>query len=217
MHVVSINVGEQERLLVGERTKETGIRKQPVERAVINTRGLVDDEIVDLENHGGPDQAVYVYSTDDYDWWAAELGRDDLHPGLFGENLTLDLGGQPPFRIGDRLEVGGDVVLEVTAPRIPCAKFATAVGEPNWVARFNAARRHGAYCRVLSGGLVEVGDRVHVEPADRANPDVEDLAEIALDRDLDPVHLRAALDAPIAERARGYVERRLARLERGGD
>ncbi len=213
MRVVSVNVGSRETVAIGERRVETGIGKRSVERAVVNGFGLVDDTIADTDNHGGPDQAVYVYSTADYAWWAAELGRDDLHPGLFGENLTLDLGDHGPLRVGDRIEVGAQVVLEAAAPRIPCSVFQHAVGETGWVKRFNDARRHGAYCRVLSGGVVSEGDPVRLVPGDARHPDVEDVADIALDRVREPERLRAALEAPIAARSREYIERRLARRE----
>lgn len=211
MRVASINVGTKETVSIGDRRVETGIGKRPVDRAVVNSLGLVDDAIVDTEHHGGADQAVYVYSTADYDWWAEELGRTDLHPGLFGENLTLDLGDVGALRIGDRVAVGRSVELEVTAPRIPCAVFQNAVGEPGWVKRFNDARRHGAYCRVVTGGVVSEGDPVRIDPADPSFPDVEEIADIALERVKEPDRLRAALAAPIASRSREYIERRLAK------
>ena len=54
------------------------------------------------------------------------------------------------FRIGDRLHIG-EVILEVTAPRIPCDTFATRVGDPTFIERFRKAGRPGFYCR---GGLI---------------------------------------------------------------
>ena len=211
MRVTSVNLGSAETVHLGDRAVRTGIGKRPVDRAVVNSRGIVDDEVVDTRHHGGTDQAVYLYSLEDYEWWAGELGRDDLHPGLFGENLTVDLDGHGPLRVGDRLRIGSSVELEVTAPRIPCAVFANAVGEDRWVARFNEARRHGAYCRVLTGGVVSVGDRIRHRGGDPAFPDVEDLADLHLDPRADVDRLRVALAAPVAERTRVDLERRLAR------
>ena len=66
-----------------------------------------------------------------------------LEPGTFGENLTLSSFGTEPVRIGDRFRVG-EALVEVTAPRIPCAVFATRMGEPDWVNRFADARLAGA-------------------------------------------------------------------------
>ena len=43
-------------------------RKSPVR---VHELGLPGDAIMATEHHGGADQAIYAYSTDDYDWWAA--------------------------------------------------------------------------------------------------------------------------------------------------
>lgn len=210
MQVTSVNVGEKETVRTGDRSVETGIRKRPVAAARVGPEGLVGDTIVNEGHHGGPDQAVYLYSTQDYDWWSSELGRDDLHPGLFGENLTVDLDDVGPLRVGDRLVIG-EVVLEVTAPRIPCAKFQAVLGEPDWRRTFNAGRRHGAYTRVLEEGTIEEGMPIQYLPGDPTHPDVEELADLHLDPKADPARLEAALEAPVAERAREELERRLAR------
>ena len=57
---------------------------------------------MDTKNHGGPDQAVYVYGGADYAWWSAEL-EQELAPGTFGENLTISDLESAPLAIGDRL------------------------------------------------------------------------------------------------------------------
>ena len=88
MRVDSVNAGRSELMQIGARTVSTGIRKLPVERAYAGTLGLAGDVVADEENHGGLDQAIYLYSSEDYAWWAAELGGRP-EPGTFGENLTL--------------------------------------------------------------------------------------------------------------------------------
>ncbi len=127
---------------------------------VIGPLGLDGDRQVDTEHHGGLDQAVYLYADEDAAWWAGELGRE-VPPGLFGENLRtagIDLSGT---RIGQRLRIGGSgLVLEVTAPRTPCATFGWRMAEPHWVKRFTARRAPGAYARVVESGVVSVGDEV---------------------------------------------------------
>ena len=158
MQVVSVNAGRSELMRIGARTVETGIRKGPVERGHVGPLGLAGDVVADVENHGGLDQALYLYSSDDYAFWAAELGGT-LEPGTFGENLTLSSFGAEQVRIGDRFRVG-EALVEVTAPRIPCAVFATRMGEPDWVNRFADARRPGLYVRVLEPGEVAAGDPV---------------------------------------------------------
>ena len=147
----------------------TAIDKRPVEGRVAvsvpsgeSEVGLAGDQIYDRKHHGGPDQAVYAYALEDLRWWATELGRA-VPPGSFGENLTtygLDVTGAV---IGERWQVGGDgLVLEVTAPRIPCRTFQGWMGEPHWVKRFTERGAPGAYLRVVSPGTVGAGDRVTV-------------------------------------------------------
>ena len=213
MRVDSVNAGRAEPMKIGARTISTGIRKAPVERGYVGTLGLAGDVVADEENHGGPDQAIYVYSSEDYAWWAEELGAAPA-PGTFGENLTLSSFGPEPVRIGDRYRVG-EALLEATAPRIPCATFATRMGEPNWVQRFAAARRPGLYVRVLEPGEVAVGDPVDRLDGEDGRPSVVDLMDVWYDAEPDPELLERLLDSPLAERARSNVERKLSRALAG--
>ncbi len=163
MYLLGIQIGSPTTLQAGARTITTGIDKQPVDAAVIGPYGLDGDAILDTDNHGGPDAAVYAYSREDYDWWESQLGRP-LAPGAFGENLTLSSFPAGPVRSGDRYRIG-DVVLEVTHPRIPCSTFSAHMGEADWIRRFRDARRPGWYARVLRPGRVTVGEEVRVEAA----------------------------------------------------
>jgi MOSC domain-containing protein YiiM len=210
MRVDSVNAGRAELMKIGARTVSTGIRKAPVGRGYVGTLGLAGDVVADVENHGGVDQAIYVYSSEDYAWWAEELGGAPA-PGTFGENLTLSSFGRDTTRIGDRYRVGA-ALLEVTAPRIPCSTFATRMGQPNWVKRFAEARRPGLYVRVLEPGDVAAGDPVDRIEGDDSAPTVVDLMDVWYDVEPDPRLLERLLDSPLAERARSNVEIKLARL-----
>ena len=213
MQVDSVNAGRAELMKIGARTVSTGIRKAPVGRGHIGTLGLVGDVVADEENHGGLDQAIYLYSSEDYAWWGGELGGVP-EPGTFGENLTLSSFGPEPVRIGDRYRVG-DALLEVTAPRIPCAVFATRMGEPDWVKRFADARRPGLYVRVLEPGAVAAGDAADRLGGGTGHPSVVDLMDVWYDTEPDPELLERLLEAPLAERVRPNVERKLARALAG--
>lgn len=195
---------------IGARTISTGIRKSPVQRGQVGRLGLAGDVIADEENHGGPDQALYLYSSEDYAWWAGALGAAPM-PGTFGENLTLSSFGPADVRIGDRLRVGA-VLVEATAPRIPCSTFATRMGEEDWVKRFAAARRPGLYVRVLEPGEVGEGDPVERFEGENGHPTVVELMDAWYDPQPDPALLERLLRAPLAERARVFLERKLARF-----
>ena len=146
----------------------TAIDKRPVEGRVtvsvpgVAGVGLTGDQIYDRRHHGGPDQAIYAYADEDRAWWAAELGRE-IDAGGFGENLTtegLDVTGAV---IGERWQIGADgVLLEVTAPRIPCRTFQGWMDEPHWVKRFTAHGAPGAYLRIVVPGTVGAGDAIEV-------------------------------------------------------
>jgi MOSC domain-containing protein YiiM len=208
--VISVNAGRSELMKIGARTVETGIRKAPVERGHVGALGLAGDVVADEENHGGLDQALYLYTSEDYSFWADELGAMP-GPGTFGENLTLSSFGPEQVRIGDRFRVGAALV-EVTAPRIPCSVFATRMGEPDWVKRFAEARRPGLYVRVLDPGEVAAGDPVERLGGGEGNPAVVELMDVWYAREPDPELLERLLASPLAERARSNVENKLARV-----
>ena len=207
MHVEAVNLGRRETVQLGARSVDTGIDKRPVERAFVGRLGLAGDVVADQENHGGLDQAVYVYSREDYAWWEVELGAA-LAPGTFGENLTVPSLGPRP-RVGDRLRAG-DALLELTAPRIPCAVFADRMDEPAWVKRFASAERPGAYARVLEEGEVGPGDPVELAPTTIEHPTLVELMQLWYAKSEAGELVERALAAPIAVRLRAALERRLA-------
>jgi len=211
--VVSVNVGRVETIGEGRRRTSTGICKRPAEGPVfVGTGGLAGDSIVSTRHHGGPDQAVYVYSQDDYDWWHEQTGRD-YGPGLFGENLTI-LGLPAAMRVGDRLRIGA-VLLEATAPRIPCDTFATRIGDPGFGLAFRHAERPGVYFRVLGEGEVRAGDVVDVLPTADHEVSVVELFRFKYALRHDAEDLRRFLAAPLAIRFRADVERALAGIDSG--
>ncbi|WP_293914473.1 MOSC domain-containing protein [Deinococcus sp.] len=160
MKLLSVNIGQPRP--VEAKDGLSGIFKQPQVGAVwLASLGLSGDHIQDKQHHGGPDQAVYVYTQPDYDHFSALLGRD-LAPGTFGENLLIPELESAPVAIGTRLRVGA-ALLEVTAARIPCATLAARMSDPQFVKVFREQRRPGLYARVLEEGPVQAGDAVQVE------------------------------------------------------
>lgn len=124
--------------------------------------GLIGDVIGNTNVHGGDDQAVYAYAREDLDTWQSKLARD-LGNGMFGENLTtvgVDVTGA---RIGERWQIGsGGLVLEVSAPRIPCRTFTEWLAIGGWIKTFTKAAIPGAYLRVITPGTVQSGDTIAV-------------------------------------------------------
>jgi ferredoxin-NADP reductase/MOSC domain-containing protein YiiM len=128
----------------------------------------------DLGGHGGENRAVLVYQVASYRHWAAELGRDDLAPGHFGENLTVDGLPDDEVCIGDRYRIG-DAVFEVTQPRVTCYRVGMRLDVPDMASLLVSHRRPGFYLRVLSEGEVAAGQEI-VKIAD--GPEAVTVAEI---------------------------------------
>jgi MOSC domain-containing protein YiiM len=160
--IVSVNLGTVALIDIDGEIGETAIDKRAApSRVFAGKLGLAGDHQADKEHHGGPEQAIYAYAREDMDWWTEEAGRE-FRNGEFGENLTtagLDITGA---LIGEVWQLGADVVVQVTAPRIPCQVFKAWTGEHHWVKRFAAARRPGAYLRVLAEGEIGAGDPIEV-------------------------------------------------------
>ena len=168
--VESVNLGRRRRN-PHKRVGWTGIGKKPTDQPVQIRApgpkttglgsGLVGDFIGDGKHHGGDDQAVYAFQREDLDEWERRLGRA-LPNGFFGENLTTLGLDANDARIGERWQIGEEVVLQVTAPRIPCSTFRGWMGEKGWAKSFTAAGRPGAYLRVITPGTIRAGDPIEI-------------------------------------------------------
>ena len=159
--VVSVNVGRPAPLDTGRRVVESAIRKAPVAGPVaVRDINLAGDEQADKQHHGGVDQSVYAYASEDAAFWGEVVGRE-LPPASFGENLTLagvDVSGA---RIGERWRIGS-AELRVTGPRVPCFKLEARIGVPGFQRAFLHAGRPGAYLAILQEGELQAGDAVEI-------------------------------------------------------
>jgi len=78
-----------------------------------------------------------------------------------GENLTTADVDVTNAVIGERWRIG-TVVLEVTAPRVPCFKLGIKMGDGRFPIHFAAAGRPGAYLRIIEQGELGAGDVVTI-------------------------------------------------------
>ena len=211
MNLISINLGQERTLQRKGRVEQTGIFKFPTNEAVRVTKlGLQGDVIFSKKDHGGPDQAVYVYGAADYEWWSKELGRE-IAPGTFGENLTISELESARFNVGDYLHLG-EVTLQVSAPRIPCRTFAARMDDSQWVKRFRHAERPGLYCRVIREGFLKTGEIVSVESYTDGTISILQMFRDYYEKDKSQETLYRHLNAPIAIRARRDLEKELRSL-----
>ena len=216
MQVLSINIGRAQPLDPHNPSRTSGIFKTPAVGPVqITVTGVSGDVIVNTQNHGGVDQAVYVYGRPEYDAFEHELGYA-LPNGIFGENLTITNLESASFTIGDRLSIG-EVVLEVTAPRTPCESLNARMGDNQFVKRFFAANRPGFYCRVITPGTVQSGDVVAYQPYYRLGIRIVDAHRIMRPGQTHTTDtIRRFLAEPIHIRLRTYLEAELAQREAEG-
>jgi len=184
----------------------TSIDKRPVDGARVDASGLVGDSISDTEHHGGPDQAVYIYTREDYRYWEDELGRP-LSAGAFGENITLVGMSSNMVNVGDQFVIG-DVVLEATSARIPCGTFQHHLQEDDWVSRFRDGRRPGVYCRVRTEGDISAGAMVDYVPVE-GTISILEIQDLFYTPSANAERVRTALTSPLDARTRALFERRL--------
>lgn len=209
--IIAVNAARETAIEAGGKTYQTGIFKQPLTGpAKINTLGIEGDTIVDTRVHGGEDQALYLYSLEDYQWWSQQLGRE-LPAGCFGENLTISAFHDQPLKIGDRLTIADTVELEITAPRVPCLKLASRMGDPTFGKQFVAAQRPGAYARVIRSGEVTAGDPIQWQPTERDYATVGEVFVEWHNKEWSEQVFKKALASPISVISRRIIEERFSR------
>jgi MOSC domain-containing protein YiiM len=173
--VLSLQVGTSRFLRVGERTLRSAIRKQPLEGPVaVGPLGLAGDEQNDLSVHGGLSKAVYALPQQHLAWWSAQrqaagvsLFDEAIVPGQLGENLSLDGVDEQGVCIGDRLHFAGGVLLRVTEPRQPCAKFNAVMGYEHAGKDMVQSGRCGFYLAVEVPGRLRAGEAFELLPGPR--------------------------------------------------
>lgn len=168
MELLAVSIGQPRYVEHQGRGELTGIYKSPVAGPVaVTPNGLEGDGQADLKNHGGVDKALYAYTLENYRFWEYELGLPELPSGQFGENLTVTQMPDEAVHIGDVFGMG-EIVAQVTQPRVPCHKLGLRFGLPQFPARFLPSGRCGFYLRVLQTGRISAGDaimRLQEDPA----------------------------------------------------
>ena len=134
--------------------------KLPIHDDLVTITGLASDKQSNKEKHGGPERALCLFSLEKI----IEIQKAGIavFPGAMGENITfaeLDLG---KLKIGDKLQLGEKVVIEVSKVTGPCkniSKFYTENTDHNIDEEtFRSWSR--LYARVIIEGIVHIGDKV---------------------------------------------------------
>jgi molybdopterin adenylyltransferase len=141
--VVSINISEKK-----------GTVKKPVEKAVVDEKGIVNDA-----HAGSWHRQITLLAQERIDEFSQEIGRQ-VQYGEFAENITTHGIDLSKGTILDRFKIGR-VELEVTQKGKKCHGDACAIYRE--VGKC-VMPKEGIFCRVLNGGEIVVGDALEYYP-----------------------------------------------------
>ena len=140
-----------------DRPWTSAIAKQPLAGAVwAGRQGIAGDMQADRKVHGGVDKAVLAYGFGHYPVWRELLGRTDVGPGWFGDNLTIEGAHERNVCVGDRFAIG-QARVEVSQPRQPCSTLNRRFHRKDMVKLVHEQHRCGWYLRVVTEGWIEAG------------------------------------------------------------
>jgi MOSC domain-containing protein YiiM len=211
MKLLSANVGLPREVEWHGRVVRTSIFKAPVAgRVQVRKINLDGDQQSDLTVHGGVDKAIYVYPSEHYAFWRAELPQADLSWGAFGENFTTEGALEDgAVHIGDRFRIGSAEFV-VTQPRIPCFKLGIRFGRADMVKRFLHSGRNGFYLAVAQEGEVTAGDSIQVLARDENGVTIADIVQLyTADAAKQELLQRASELVSLPESWRDYFHKRL--------
>ncbi|KAH7055544.1 MOSC domain-containing protein [Macrophomina phaseolina] len=129
----------------------------------VHTLGVAGDQQT-YYKHGGPDKAVMQYCSAHYGMWARELpaSAPRFKLGAFGENFVAARMNERNVCIGDVVQVGEAVRLQVSLPRAPCFKLNHRFQNQEMARLSQESSRTGWYYRVLREGEVKAGDELRL-------------------------------------------------------
>ena len=142
-----------------------GVPKLAVRQAEVRSQGIQGDRHRNMKVHGGPERAVCLYSLERIQQLQAE--GHPVFPGALGENVTVSGLDWSAVQPGARLQLGPQVVLEVTRYTTPCNNLVDSFVEGDF-SRILQEKYPGwarVYTRVIQEGTIQTGDRVVFIPA----------------------------------------------------
>lgn len=152
-----------------------GVPKTLIGEAVVSEDGLEGDKQRDRRNHGGPERALCLFSLEEI--VALQAEGHPIYPGSTGENVTITGLDWPALRIGACLQLGDDVLIQLTSYTVPCKNIAASfqAGDFTRISPKVYPSQTRLYARVLRGGVLRVGHVVTLVECPRAAA-IEDAA-----------------------------------------
>ncbi len=139
-----------------------GVPKKRVPSARVGVLGLDGDRHRDSNVHGGPHRAVCLFGIEAIRRVSAE--GHPIRPGSTGENLTTEGVELSELPVGSRLQIGDDVLLELSWPTSPCDTIVDSFHDRHSgrISILRYPRDSRMYARVLREGEVRSGDPITV-------------------------------------------------------
>ena len=139
-----------------------GVPKRAIDDAKVTVEGIVGDLHDDVENHGGPERALCLYTLEQIS--ALQREGHPIAPGTAGENITLaeiPLGVLTP---GTCLTLGNELEIEITRYTSPCKTIARSFSDGDFtrIAQKLHPDESRVYAKVIAGGTLRHGDVVEV-------------------------------------------------------
>jgi MOSC domain-containing protein YiiM len=144
-----------------------GVPKQAIASARVTSNGVAGDKQRNRRFHGGPQRAVSLYSHEHIQALQAE--GHPITPGSTGENLTIGGLDWAALGIGDQLQIGGQLRIEITGYAAPCSNISASFAGGQ-IARLSQKLHPGwsrLYAKVLNEAEVRAGDPVVVVSDER--------------------------------------------------
>lgn len=131
-------------------SEEKGMKKRNVRSA-----RLIENFGLEKDAHAGDwERQVSLLPYESFKKLDKDL--ENLHPGDFAENITTQGIDLSSLKIGDRIRIGQEILLEVTQIGKECHEACTIkelVGDC-------IMPREGVFTKVVRGGLMEVGEEI---------------------------------------------------------
>ena len=143
-------------------TSPGGVPKLGVREALLTPTGLTGDVQRFTDIHGGPERALCLFSLERI----LELQGEGhpIFPGSVGENVTLVGIDWASLQPGVRIALGEDALIEIASYTSPCDTVTASFSDGKFI-RISQKVNPGwsrIYARVLRGGTLHVGQKVHI-------------------------------------------------------
>ena len=130
-----------------------------------------------------------------------------IFPGV--ENFTTEGLSEGELHIGDRLQIGGAVLL-VRQPRMPCYKLAAKFQRDDMIGRFLRSGRSGFYFSVEQEGVVQAGEGFDFLSREPQGITIAEVNRLYVDEKYNRELLEKAIGTPaLPEDWRDYFVQRL--------